>query len=125
MVPRYEEYFRNRGGVTPLDPLQFHLSHLARYWSRLIGVCRHLPTEAESCIDGDLGAWVAVGTMFVNRLVERADPVRELWDDYWRRVQAILHDRPVTLAEVETVSSAFESCLSAWDYDPWKSTPHD
>ncbi len=40
MIPRYEKNFAERGGITPSDPLEFHLYHLARYWSRLVGFCR-------------------------------------------------------------------------------------
>jgi len=29
-----------------------------------------------------------------------------LWQDYWKRAQAVLHDRPVTLQDVEAASEA-------------------
>ena len=61
MIPRYEKLFAERGGITPADPLKFHLYHLARYWSRLVGFCRQDPSKPAGFIDGDLGACVQVG----------------------------------------------------------------
>ena len=101
MIPRYEEMFAKRGGVTPTDPLKFHLYHLFLYWSRLVGFCRQVPDKPETAIDGDLGACVQVGSEFVHRLIDSRSPIFVLWQDYWKRAQAVLHDRPVTLHDVE------------------------
>jgi hypothetical protein len=119
MIPGYEQMFSERGGTTPSDPLQFHLYHLARYWSRLVGFCRQVPDKPEAFIDTDLGACVAVGSEFAHKLIEPSLGVYERWQDYWRRTQVILHDRPVTLEGVEAASRAFNDCLSELKYDPW------
>jgi hypothetical protein len=52
MIPGYERMFAERGGITPSDPLGFHLYHLARYWNRLVGICRQAPSKPEVWIDG-------------------------------------------------------------------------
>ena len=82
-----------------------------------------VPNNPETCIDTELGACVAVGSQFVHALIEPKLPVYERWQDYWRRTQAILHDRPVTLGEVEAASRAFNDCLSELKYDPWSTRP--
>jgi len=119
MIPRYEQVFAERGGVTPSDPLKFHLHHLARYWSRLVGFCRQVPSKPETAIDTDLGACVAVGSEFTGKLIGPNMPVHRLWQEYWKRAQAVLHDRPVTLEDVEAASRSFDDCLSELKYDPW------
>ncbi|MCE9551863.1 MAG: hypothetical protein K8T91_00590 [Planctomycetes bacterium] len=35
------------------------------------------------------------------------------------RTQAILHNRPVTLADLEAASGAFDRCLAELNYNPW------
>ncbi len=118
MIPGYEEMFAKRGGVTPTDPLKFHLYHLFLYWSRLVGFCRQVPAKPEAAIDTDLGACVQVGSEFAHRLVDSRSPISALWQDYWKRTQAVLHDRPVTLHDVEEAAKAFNACLAKLDYDP-------
>ena len=118
MVPGYEEMFANRGGVTPTDPLKFHLYHLFLYWSRLVGFCRQVPAKPETAIDTDLGACVQVGSEFAHRLVDSTSPIYALWQDYWKRTQAVLHDRPVTLHDVEEAAKVFNACLAKLEYDP-------
>ena len=118
MIPGYEKMFAERGGVTPTEPLRFHLYHLFLYWSRLVGFCRQLPTKPETVIDTDLGACVQVGSEFAHRLIDPASTVFDLWQDYWKRAQAVLHDRPVTLHNVEEASKAFNACLANLNYDP-------
>ena len=122
MIPRYEQMFaeREQSGVTPTDPLEFHLHHLARYWSRLVGFCRQVPLKAELFIDTDLGACVAVGSEFANRLMIPGSSVYQQWREYWMEMQAVLHKRPVTIELVEEASRAFETCLAVLKYDPWK-----
>jgi hypothetical protein len=120
LIANYENLFAKRGGITPSDPLKFHLYHLARYWSRLVGFCRQVPEKPETMIDAELGACVAVGSEFAHKLIEPSAPIYESWQDYWRRTQAMLHDRPVTLEDVETASRAFNHCLSELKYDPWR-----
>jgi hypothetical protein len=118
MVPRYEELFAGRGKVTPTDPLEFHLHHLARYWSRLIGFCRQT-LKPESCIDGDLGACVQVGSEFAHKLITPDSPIYKLWQDYWVQTQSVLHKRPVTIDAVEAASRAFDACVAELKYNPW------
>jgi hypothetical protein len=119
MIPGYEQMFSERGGITPSDPLKFHLYHLARYWSRLVGFCSQDPSKPEVFIDGDLGACVKVGSDYAHKLIEPSSPIYELWQDCWRKTQSILHDRPVTIKNVEDASQAFNDCLVGLKYDPW------
>lgn len=118
MIPRYQEMFAKRGGVTPTDPLKFHLYHLFLYWSRLVGFCRQVPAKPEKAIDTDLGACVQVGSEFAGKLIGSTSPIYDLWQGYWKRTQAVLHDRPVTLHDVEEASKAFDACLAELQYDP-------
>jgi hypothetical protein len=119
MLPRYEKLFDGRGGITPSDPLQFHLFHLARYWSRLVGFCRQDPVKPEVFISSDLGACVKVGSDFAHKLVDQSSPIYGLWQNYWIRTQAALHERPVTIESVEAASRAFDQCLAELKFDPW------
>jgi hypothetical protein len=119
MVLRYEELFSGRGGVTPTDPLEFHLYHLARYWSRLIGFCRQTPSKPEGWIDGDLGACVQVGSEFAHKLITPDSPIYKLWQDYWQQTQLVLRKRPVSIDAVEAASRAFDACVGELKYDPW------
>jgi hypothetical protein len=119
MIPGYEEMFAERGGATPTDPLKFHLYHLARYWSRLVGFCRQTPSVPEGWIDGDLGACVQVGSEFANKLIASDSPIYRLWRDYWAQTQSVLHKRPVTIDAVEAASRAFDACVAELKYDPW------
>ena len=91
MIPGYEQMLKERGGITPSDPLEFHLYHLARYWSRLVGFCRQVPDKPETVIDTDLGACVAVGSDFAHNLINPDLPIFRCWQDYWSRTQAVLH----------------------------------
>ena len=119
MIPRYEKMLANRGGVTPSDPLTFHLYHLARYWSRLVGFCMQEPSKPASFIDSDLGACVQVGSEFAHKLIAADSPIYGVWQDYWTQTQEVLHQRPVSVHAVETASQTFDSCLAALKYDPW------
>ncbi len=119
-IREYEKIFADRGEYTPSDPLEFHLFHLARYWSRLVGFCRQDPSDPEHWIDGDLGACVAVGSEFTNTLIGPSSPIYILWQEYWRQTQAILYERPVTFEAVERAKLAFDACVNQLKYDPWK-----
>ncbi|HXI54192.1 MAG TPA: hypothetical protein VNH84_21920 [Candidatus Saccharimonadales bacterium] len=119
MIPRYEKHFIERGGVTPTDPLEFHLYHLARYWSRLVGFCRQAPSNPAAFIDGDLGACVQVGSEFAHKLVGPDSPIYGQWQAYWAHTQTVLHRRPVGIEAVETASQAFQACVADLNYDPW------
>jgi hypothetical protein len=119
LMPKYKEMFAERGGVTPSDPLEFHLNHLARYWSRLVGFCRQNPSRPEGFIESDLGSCIAVGSEFANELIGPTSPIHGRWQEYWKRTQAILHDRPVTIEDVEVASRIFDDCLAELKYDPW------
>lgn len=119
MIPRYEKLFVESGGVTPTDPLKFHLYHLARYWSRLVGFCRQAPSKPEGWIDGDLGACVLVGSEFTNKLIGPDSPLHASWRNYWAQTQAVLHQRPVIIDAVEAASQALDACLADLKYDSW------
>jgi hypothetical protein len=119
MIPRYEQLFKERGGITPSDPLRFHLYHLSRYWIRLVGFCRRVPERPETAVDSDYGACVAVVSEFAAGSIGPSSPVYEWWQECWRQTQAVLHDRPVTLENIEAASRAFDECLSGLNYDPW------
>ena len=119
MIPRYEKLFAERGGITPSDPLEFHLHHLARYWSRLLGFCRQYPSKPAEYIDGDLGACVQVGSEFAHKLIMADSPVYGRWQEYWTQTQSVLHKRPVSIDSVESAHRAFEACLGELKYDPW------
>ena len=119
MIPGYEEMFAGRGGITPSDPLQFHLFHLARYWSRLVGFCRQDPSRPAAFIDTDLGACVQVGSDFAHKLIGADSPIYERWQEYWVLTQAVLHTRPVNIEAVEAASRTFDAFLAELTYDPW------
>jgi hypothetical protein len=119
MISDYEAMFAGRGGITPTDPLKFHLYHLARYWSRLIGFCRQNPSNPAEFIDGDLGACVQVGSEFANNLIASDSPIYPSWQSYWIQTQTVLHRRPVTIDSVEAAARAFDACVVQLKYDPW------
>jgi len=119
MIPRYEQLFAERGDVTPSDPLQFHLYHLARYWSRLVAFCRLEPSSSEARIDSDLGACVAVGSEFTHRLIGQESPIYKEWQECWKQTQMVLYKRPVSIVDIEMASESFKHCLSDLKYDPW------
>lgn len=79
----YEESFAERGNITPGDPLEFHLYHLARYWSRLVGFCRHDPSSAESLVESDLGACVQLGSEFANAQIDPNCSIYKQWRKCW------------------------------------------
>src|SRR5262245_37576100 len=116
---RYEQLFKERGGITPSEPLRFHLYHLSRYWIRLVGFCRRVPEKPEKAIDSDYGACVAVASEFARRVIDPSLPCYERWQDCWRQTQTVLYDRPVTLEQVEAAARAFDDCLTRLGYDPW------
>jgi len=119
MIPGYEKMFAERGGITPSDPLEFHLYHLARYWCRLVGFCRQEPSKPEKFIETDLGACVKVGSDHTHKLIGPNSPVYEEWQVCWKMTQSILFQRPVTIEDVESASRAFNDCLRQLKYDPW------
>jgi hypothetical protein len=119
IMPGYEKMLAERGGITPSDPLKFHLYHLARYWSRLVGFCRQEPSKPAAFIETDLGACVQVGSEFAHKLIGEDSPIHGRWQEYWTQTQAVLHERPVSLENVETASRIFDTCLAELKYDPW------
>ena len=118
MIPSYKQSFAERGGITPIDPLEFHFFHLARYWSRLAGFCR-MNNTPEAVVNSDLGACVQFGSDFANDLIGADSPIYLQWQEYWKKTQSILHERPVTLADVESGSKLFDECLAVLKFDPW------
>jgi hypothetical protein len=119
MIPRYEKLFAEGDGITPTHPLKFHLYHLARYWTRLVGFCRQDPSRPAGFIDGDLGACVLVGSEFAHKLITADSPIYRQWQEYWTQTQTVLHQRPVSIDAVETAHRTFEACLRELKYDPW------
>lgn len=123
LISNYEKMFAERsdmpGCLTPTDPLEFHLFHLARYWSRLIGFCRQYPSKPNAWVDTDLGACVQIGSDYAHKLIGPDSPIYTLWQDYWKQTQKVLHERPVTIEAVEAASKAFNACITALKYDPW------
>ena len=115
----YEKMFSERGDVTPMNPLEFHLYHLARYWSRLTGFARMTPDNLSAMIEGDLGACIKVGTGFADQVVKQDSPIFVPWATYLEGATGILDGRSVSLEDIEHTSLAFDRCLSAADYDPW------
>ena len=91
LIPNYKKMFLERGGVTPADPLEFHLNHLATYWSRLVGFCRLHPDHPEACVDGDLGACVKVGSDFADATIDPASPIFDCWCVYKQLADTVLH----------------------------------
>jgi hypothetical protein len=120
IIPRYEEMFARRGDFTPTDPLKFHLYHVARYWSRLVGFCRQHASSPAAVIDSDLGACVHVGSAYAHELIGSNSPIYGRWQNYWSQTQAVLHKRPVTIDEVEAASKAFDACVAELKYHPWE-----
>jgi hypothetical protein len=118
MLHSYESMFASRGEVTPTDPLEFHLFHLARYWSRLVGFARHVGDGCNSLIEGDLGTAVRMGTEQAGRVIRETD-AGDLWHDYVERVETMLTIRPVSLESIERASKGFDKCLEAIGFDPW------
>lgn len=119
MNPRYEELYMDRGDITPSDPLEFHLYHLARYWSRLVGFCEQDRQDPGGFIDSNLGACVAIASKFAQEMIAPTCPMYAQWQDYWRLTRRVLHERPVTMEDVEAARRAFEGCLTELNYDPW------
>ncbi len=124
LVLEYEKAFAARGGSTPTDPLTFHLYHLARYWSRLVGFCRHNPTKVAAFMETDLAVCVQVGSEFAHKLIGLNSPIYARWQEYWVQTQAMLHRRPVTIEAIEAASLAFDRCVADLKYDPWTNCPH-
>lgn len=116
----YEKGYAERGNVTPEDPLEFHLYHLARYWSRLVGFCHQFSLEPDGLMQSDLGACIQVGSERAHRLIGPDSPIHDLWQEYWWHTTILLHNRPTTKELVDAAHTAFESCLTRLKYDPWK-----
>ena len=117
----YEKMFAERTEhdvCPPSDPLEFHLYHLARYWSRLVGFCKQV--SPENCVESDLDACVQVGSEFTNKMISLNSPFYGQWQECWNRTQAILKERPVTVEDIEAASQSFDKCLAELKYDPWK-----
>lgn len=115
----YRAQFAERGGVTPTDPLEYHLYHLTLYWSRLIGFCRQDPANPDNWIEGDLGACVQVATDFASELIKKDHSAYESWMRYHKQVFRILYERPVSLGEVEGASNSYDHFLRDFGYDAW------
>lgn len=120
MIPDYQRMFDERGGVVPVEPLKFHLYHIALYWRRLIGFCKEYP-KPEGWIYGDLGACIQVGSIFAHKLISPDSPIYDLWQEYWAQTQALFHERPVTMEAIEAASKVFDDCLKKIGYNPFSS----
>jgi hypothetical protein len=120
MTARYEQMFASRDLTDWADGSRYHLYHPALYWSRLVGFCRLTPNECASWMDTELGACVAVGSNFVDPLIESNSAAFAPWQRYRRRLQSLFEDRSISLADVEEASKGYDECLAALEYDPWK-----
>jgi len=109
----YQRMFEQRGGATPSDPIEYHLFHLALYWSRLVGFCRMSPAKSAGFVDNDLGVCVTIGSEYVNKTIEASQPAYRNWHDCWHRTQKVLYERPVALGDVEDAVRSFNEFLSA------------
>jgi hypothetical protein len=116
----YAKHFAERGTFPSPDPLEFHLYHLACYWSRLLGFCRLPSTGIQAYIDGSLGACVKVGSEFADQLIGPESPIYEIWREYFRRTNSALNGSMPTLDDLETAHQLFTECLAGLNYDPWK-----
>ena len=123
LIPKYQKLFAQRGGITPTDPLEFHLYHLVRYWSRLVGFCRQDPSRTEGLIKTDLGACIEVGTQLAHELVKPESLIYSRWQNYWTQTQSVLHKRPVSIESVEATSRIFDECVSELKFDAWTGKP--
>jgi len=119
LIPRYEKIFAERGGITPSDPLMFHLYHLARYWTRLAGFSKQNPSNPAAFIESDLGACILVGSEFANKLIEADSPIYGRWQEYSAQTKDVLYKRPVNIEAIEAASGTFNACLAELKYDPW------
>jgi|GEM_PF-4556464 len=119
MISRYKEIMATPSDVTPSDPLEFHLFHLVRYWSRLTGFCSHSSMEPKSLIDSDLGLCVKVASDFAHRLIDPDSSIYELWQKYRLLEQVVMDESRLSIEQVEAAASAYEACLEKLDYDPW------
>lgn len=115
----YAVMFAERGDATPVDPLEFHLFHLARYWSRLVGFCRQTPDGVGACLNGDLGACIQVGTKHVGQLIAAESKIAEEWETYTKQVHDLFHEQRPSLESVEEASATFDRCLAGIKYNPW------
>lgn len=114
----YRQMFAERGGTTSSDSLEFHLYHLARYWSRLVGFCRLKPGPPEFWADGSMGIAIRIANRFTDPLVDSASPLIASWNSYKQLAEKVLH-RHVLLDDVEAASDAFDRFLAETGYSPW------
>ena len=123
IVPKYEENFSDRGGVTPTEPIEYHLYHLACYWSRILGFIRRTPGNSESLIEGNFGACIEVGNHFLAKSITPSSDMYRQWVTYSEMASVILYKRPVHDEDIELTFERFNECLAAVDYDPWANSP--
>ena len=60
-----------------------------------------------------------VGSDFADKLIDPNSPIYVQWREYRRREQSILHEHPVSIADIEAASKAFDECLAVLYYDAW------
>ncbi|RYD42225.1 MAG: hypothetical protein EOP85_11510 [Verrucomicrobiaceae bacterium] len=111
--------FDRRGEVTPSDPLEFHLYHLARYWSRIVGFIRQYPGDPERWMDGNGGQAIRIANGFTESAINPASKVLNEWQIYKVASDATFHKRPLSGDDIEKASAAFERFLVAAGYNPW------
>ncbi len=117
----YEKMFGERGGIaTPSDPIEFHFFHLVRYWSRLVGFCKQCPERSDGFLNSSLGAYLQIASDFADKLIDANSPISVQWKEYRRREQSVLYGRPVSIADLEAASRAFDECLAVLNYDAWR-----
>jgi hypothetical protein len=118
---QYDQNFRTRSDTSPTEPLEYHLYHLALYWSRLMGFCGSHPSDAAHWVDSDLGACVAVGTDVVSGTLGSLHPHRAGWSSYLALIHVVLNQSQVSFKEVEAASNAFSRFLELLGFVSWES----
>ena len=98
---------------------EFHLFHLARYWSRIVGFAEVVGDGCDSLVEGDSGSLVRMATDQAGRVLREADLIPNLWTEYVDQLETMLTLRPVSVKVIERASDEFDKCLEAIGYDPW------
>ncbi|RYD24447.1 MAG: hypothetical protein EOP88_00125 [Verrucomicrobiaceae bacterium] len=109
-VSSYEQIFEERGGVTPSDPLEFHLYHLAEYWGRLVGFSRVWPDSPGAFVKGGPGDGIRVANRFAAGVIEDSPAISEAWQTYVRLADVVLNEPTVSVIDVEAASEALDRC---------------
>ena len=118
---QYEQNFSVRDDAALVEPLEYHLYHLALYWSRSIGFCDLDRLDASGWVNSDLGACVAVGTEIVSEIIDAQPPCFEAWESYRTLTDAMLRNETRSIENVKAASKAFAHFLDLMGYVSWES----